>query len=1389
MAFCTKCNLSINLLSKISFYNRQKLLFLRNGLGLVLNNYGNAFHTHQVLLKRRKTAEERKLPNMMEISKKSKGEIVDIWRGITVSELATVLNANVDYVFELFIDTIKGQNTPIYDLKVLHNAIRRSGRRMRIIAKPIENEDSLEEKDVFPRPPPVKSELKPRPPIVTVMGHVDHGKTTLLDALRHSHVVDQEFGGITQHIGAFSVTLNSGAKVTFLDTPGHAAFSSMRARGVTLTDIIVLVVAADDGVMEQTIECINMAQKAKVPILVAINKIDAPKADIKNTEQMLLQKGIQVESLGGDIQTVNISALKRINLEQLTEALVLQAEIMEIGADPTGLVEAVVVDSKIDPSRGRLCTVVVQRGILKKGNVLVAGSAMGKVRVLKDEQGNLLEEVKPGFPAEIEGWKDLPPAGELVLQVESEKQARSVIKIREQKKELEKRGVDEFAIRAKEEEHQKIYKEKLELRRKLGRFKLKNDGPRKPEIVEDNSLPVLRLVLKTDVDGTLEAILQTLSTYNYRECALDIVNYGVGPVTENDVELAQTFGGVIYAFNVACSTNIQEKANSEGVTVKHHNIIYKLVDSIKQDINELLPPREVDEIIGEAVVLQQFFINEGRKSIPIAGCRCESGVLKKGSLFKVMRNGQTVHEVSGDDTELKSYPIKRKVQNYDHAYKEEQDAEVDDQNLVVQPNRRIDDSPIRGLSNEKESGSRVIKSLDDQQSQDPYGLIYRKGKLLGILEPYPEIYELSPYSSIREDALRPAPAEEEASYLSNGVGSLADSSDDSEKDESSQNDLAKYADDKYPMILTSFKIDKKLNTLNSNKRERTSFREKLKQRHSIRDKYSADDSLLDTEEDFNDKSPNVDAIEDDLHDILDNIGLIDENLVKDKRDAEDENLEEGSNKIDIVKATHDPDQSEKRKREEESIEDDLDSKSTAPTVSKDEEKEMKLSDVQNYQSEGEDYMRYKRNEDINESIMKGLEKSGELTVSGNKSPLASSENESKTIEKRKNDELDQNNIEDYEKQLELSIRQKINAIKEEVKREIALLQAKAASQDKSSQRKNREISSASLLEKQSEMLSPQDDPEGVLLPLMRTKRNSEKNSRSTRNSGKNCNNENDQAEEDSYEGEVTSDSGSDLDVSAKAEDSINSELRENYTKREDHFPLKQARSQMKNLKMQRKRRHVNLLQNTPIISYMRRKRGGAVIPDGNVAYLPYRSEDYEIDEEGDEFDDDGFDDRSAGMHKRDIDDNEDYQSVVDYDYVTNNFQRLPSRKYVSNLNSDVYEHSLQDLIANNYLYDPNVQLRKKRHNFDEIVALHGGGPTVHHLSAVRNRNMRQLENKGPKYQRSSKIKDNTKEELENIVRLSDTDLFGGLPQSYEGELSRSKRVKRISESAFTPRVE
>ncbi|XP_050305468.1 translation initiation factor IF-2, mitochondrial [Anthonomus grandis grandis] len=600
-------------------------------------------HLSVVNFKKRRSAEEKKSPRSLDIQKKSKGELVDVWQGITLTELAHVLQKDIRYVKDIFLNEINDPNTAIYDLKYLHNGIRRAGKRMKIVARPSNEEEKEKTVDLRPRPPPSKDQLKPRPPVVTVMGHVDHGKTTLLDALRHSSVVEQEFGGITQHIGAFLVTLPSGAKITFLDTPGHAAFSSMRARGANLTDIVVLVVAADDGVMEQTVESVRMARNANVPILVAINKIDAPKADVPRTERTLIEIGIQVENQGGEVQSVPISALKRQNLNQLTEALILQADLLELGGDPGGPVEAVIVESNVHPHRGKLSTVVVQRGTLKRGDVLVAGTAMGKVRTIKDADGREMDAVPPGYPAEIDGWKELPGAGEIVLEAESERVARQVIKLREEEQELKRLEQDLKVIEQKQEAHNQVYKEKLKRKRLMGWYRLKPEGPRQPEIQEVNGPPAFNIIVKADVDGTLEAILETLDTYESDECRLDIVHYGVGPITRNDIEMAAAFNAVIYAFNVAVPGALKNVLLEENVTVKPHNVIYKLIEDFKEEINSRLPPKEIEETLGEAEVLQQFEIGKGRKLVPVAGCRCTKGILQRDALFKVIRNGEIIH--------------------------------------------------------------------------------------------------------------------------------------------------------------------------------------------------------------------------------------------------------------------------------------------------------------------------------------------------------------------------------------------------------------------------------------------------------------------------------------------------------------------------------------------------------------------------------------------------------------------------------------------------------------------------------------------------------------------------------------------------------------------------
>ncbi|KAK4884328.1 hypothetical protein RN001_000599 [Aquatica leii] len=820
---------------------------------------------------------------------------------------------------------------------------------------------------------------------------------------------------------------------------------------------------------------------------------------------------------------------------------------------------------------------------------------------------------------------------------------------------------------------------------------------------------------------------------------------------------------------------------------------------------------------------------------------------------------------SGEDRELRSHPVKRKQQSYDQLYDispyEHLKAEITDQNFLKalsnQRRRRIDDTSITGLNSEQENDGRILnsrlskRSLEELESKEPFGLVYRKGRLLGILEPYQKFYEVSPYANMQEpfEERQSDPAiqsEGDAQYSSNRLPCA----DDSEKDESSESEFSRYTNDKYPTVLANFKID---NKLNSNKREKTHLVDKIKVKHSLLD--DSDFKAVEKKSIFNlndeqkiqsdevDSSDKVDAIEDDLRKILNDVGLIEGDLIKDnhntekmnKRDItnEDENLEEGLNKIDIVKAANDPEKSDRMKRTKETTENKLAGASLTEneeTNNSQSKRETSSSNIRNYQTEGEMYLRSKRNEIVTESndIMKGLEKSGELTVSGNKSPLAMYENESKTTDNRKNFKRN----EDYEKQLELNIQQKINAIKEEVKREIASLQEKKTKKLENAQRRKRQTADT-LLEKELKTLNPQEHPEGDLVPYIRIKRgfkNVKPHKRSKRNLGEIENYDN------SVDVDNTSDADADDDIvndhNFKKKSTINKEFpikklvsnaysfgnishskltekeletQDNIVKMEDKSKVKYATNLGEEVitsnagalqtqasfsvtkgvtnypKMQRQRRQAD----GPSIFHSRKKRGEAVMPDGNIAYLGYRGEDNDVDEEGDEFEDDGFDDRSAGMHKRDINNIQDYQNVLDYEmsnngYGTNQIQRYPSRKFVSNSNSDVYEH--EDLLPNNYLsYDPSPYIRKKRHDFDQIISLHGGGPMLNHLSAVRERNMRQLENEGRSRrnrQQPSKIIQDNKNERENAVELSDVGLFGPLPQSYEGELSRFKRVKR-----------
>ncbi|XP_058455795.1 translation initiation factor IF-2, mitochondrial [Malaya genurostris] len=611
------------------------------------------FQTSALVYKRRKTAEERKAPQVIEFpakkhrsttnSSNDAGTVVDIWRNMTVADLAKTCRLELEHIQEamLYVKDVGSidATAQIADPRIIKEIVKKCGMRTRIVAAPSdEKEVETKDRDVVPRPPPAAENLRSRPPVVTVMGHVDHGKTTLLDSLRGASVAASEAGGITQHIGAFTVELDSGEKVTFLDTPGHAAFSAMRARGANLTDIIVLVVAADDGVMEQTKEVLNLAKEAAVPIIVAINKVDKPGSNADRVKRELSQHGVALEGFGGDTIAVGVSALHGTHLDELTEAVSTQATMMSLKGEYVGPMEGVVVESKLDSHRGKLSTAIVTRGTLRKGSVLVSGQAWAKVRGLFDHAGQPIMQVTPGMPVEILGWRELPSAGDTILEVESEKVAHSVMRWREAQAMVEKAESDKDAITLKQQEHEEKYKAQREQQRASGYFRRRNRGPRPKESAPEDPTPRVNVIIKGDVHGSVEAILDVLETYDGNDqCRLDVIHYAVGDVTQGDLEMAKLFNAIIYAFSV----NSPDKPPKD-VIIRPVNIIYRLVDDLKKEINSKLPLVDVEEMIGEANVLQLFEINEGRKKLTVLGCRCVKGMLKKAAKYKLVRNGDVL---------------------------------------------------------------------------------------------------------------------------------------------------------------------------------------------------------------------------------------------------------------------------------------------------------------------------------------------------------------------------------------------------------------------------------------------------------------------------------------------------------------------------------------------------------------------------------------------------------------------------------------------------------------------------------------------------------------------------------------------------------------------------
>jgi len=457
------------------------------------------------------------------------------------------------------------------------------------------------------------ADLRPRPPVVTIMGHVDHGKTSLLDAIREENVVAGEAGGITQHIGAYQVE-QRGQKITFIDTPGHAAFTAMRARGAKVTDIVILVVAADDGVMPQTIEAINHAKAANVPIIVAINKIDKPDADPNRVRTELLQHEVFVESMGGEILDVEVSALRKINLDKLLETVLLQAEVLELKANPNRAAEGTVIEAKLDRGRGPVATVLVQRGTLRVGDILVAGSEWGKVRALIDDLGANVDEAVPSMPVEVLGFQGAPEAGDRFAVVDSEARAREVTDYRARQK-----------------------REKAQARLTGARGSLAEMMNQ----LQTAGQKVFPLVVKADVQGSVEAINQALDSLGTDEVAARVIHAGVGGITESDVTLAATSGAAIIGFNVRANAQAREAAEHEGIEIRYYNIIYNLVDDVKAAMSGMLSPELRETMLGNAEILEIFNISKVGK---VAGCRVTDGVVQRGANVRLIRDNVVIHE-------------------------------------------------------------------------------------------------------------------------------------------------------------------------------------------------------------------------------------------------------------------------------------------------------------------------------------------------------------------------------------------------------------------------------------------------------------------------------------------------------------------------------------------------------------------------------------------------------------------------------------------------------------------------------------------------------------------------------------------------------------------------
>lgn len=530
--------------------------------------------------------------------------VVQLGDTITVKDLAAAMAEKVGNVIKKLMEMgmMASQNQSI-DADTAELVATEFGATVRrVVAKPYA--DQLERE-------PDPAHLQPRAPVVTVVGHVDHGKTSLLDAMRNAHVAAGEAGGITQHVSAYEVKTHSGAVITFLDTPGHETFTAMRARGAQMADIVVLVVAANDSIMPQTIEAINHIRAAKVPFIVAINKIDLPEADPTRVKTDLLQQEVQVEDMGGDVQCVEISATKHIGLDKLEEAILLQADMMELKADPDMPAVAYVVEAKMEKGLGATATILMRQGTLKIGDVFVVGETFGRVRGLINSTGERVKSVRPGQPAIVLGLDSVPNAGDELHVMETEAQTREVAAYRRQAAKDKANAVKRSSL------------EELFARR------------------DESKKLVLPIILRADVQGSVEAITDMLRDIHTDKASVEILSSGVGQITEGDIRLATASGAVVIAFNVRADAAVRDMARAGNVDIRYHSVVYRITDEIKEILSGKLAPEKKESFIGYADVIALFTVGKGTR---VAGCRLTEGVIKKDAFVRLLRNNVVIYD-------------------------------------------------------------------------------------------------------------------------------------------------------------------------------------------------------------------------------------------------------------------------------------------------------------------------------------------------------------------------------------------------------------------------------------------------------------------------------------------------------------------------------------------------------------------------------------------------------------------------------------------------------------------------------------------------------------------------------------------------------------------------